>query len=84
MAQSDFLKWFVAHHGKPVFKDPSEAQAARDNLNSARNMLTALEREMRRHDEYEARKQSACYAWNAKPSRSMAKPLAKCRARRPR
>jgi len=85
MAQSEFDKWFTMQFGPPTFKTPDEAQAARNDLASRRSQLNALEREMARHDLYEARRTAALYAWQAKPAtKSMAKKLAKCGPRRPR
>lgn len=81
---SEFDKWFTEQFGKPVFKTPEAAQTAREDLNSYRLKFDALKNEMRRHEMYEAQRTAALYAWQAKPSRSMAKPLAKCRARKPR
>lgn len=80
MAQSDFDKWFTMQFGPPTFKTPDEAQAAHDELASRRSQLNALEREMARHELYEARRTAALYAWQAKPTG--AKSLAKTRGKR--
>jgi hypothetical protein len=63
--KSPFNTWFVKQFGKPVFKTPKAAQDAREELQSRRQQLQALEREMSAHEVYEAKKQAALYAWNA-------------------
>jgi hypothetical protein len=84
MAQSEFDKWFTAQFGPPIFKTPDDEQLAKEELVSMRIRLDALERERWRHDQYEAKRTAAQYAWQAKPAtKFMAKKLAKCSRRKP-
>ena len=59
--RSNFLKWFEAQHGKPPVsrKDEIKLHAAVIAGNEAQDKLRHMQ-------EYEARKESALYAWNAR------------------
>lgn len=62
MKRSAFEQWFEAQHGKPpTTLSRGELVAHIDQEGEYRAMLTRL-------IEYEARKQSALYAWNAHDS----------------
>jgi hypothetical protein len=63
-AVSEFDEWFIAQHGKPPSSKPSHELCTK--VHKLVVELAQAERLLREQRDYESRKTSALYAWNAR------------------